>query len=287
MGYESLAQKQMNRSLSLYPAGMNAEQMFKVANLEQDRYNYLAAGTLRLQAMNSFDTSNSRQRDLEDNVHYFVKLHTDAVYDFSIEAHQGDELAINVGSIRYYEDIDPVMVLVNDDGLVIASDDNSGQGYNASIHVSIPQSGTYRLLMSPANPDKLGLVFVALDVLNQASPTDLVASLAMSEGLNQADKASDAQIEFLRLWAADALNRADYAEAIPHLEWLIDHAPQMLNSYSSLGYAYTQVGRYQDAIDVYYAGLEAGYPNQAIVMLGIGDAYRLMGDARTVTRGAP
>lgn len=280
LGQIKVAQMQMNRNLRLYPQDMSPAQMLNLANAEADRNNNLMAGTLRLEAMKIALASARNGRTLSDKTEYIISMQDNTLYTFTVEAYEGDEIAINAGS-TINSKTDPVVVFVNDDDVVIASDDNSGQGNGASFTVTIPKTGTYTLMMRAAQADKLGTAYVTLETIAEAPPSLNTVNIGMSEDMGYDERAFEAQVGYFQSQALYAMERGDYQSAIPALEWLVKNAPYVQYIHLTLGTAYSEVGRYQEAIDMYYEGLNHGYPDKPLVMLAIGDAYRLMGDART------
>ncbi|NJO40098.1 MAG: hypothetical protein HC865_05355 [Cyanobacteria bacterium RU_5_0] len=82
------------------------------------------------------------------------KLQSDSspIETYQIEGNQGDVVTIEANS----PDFDPYLFLLDAQGNVIASDDDSGGNFNSSIEMELPQSGNYMIVVNTYNPNGRG-----------------------------------------------------------------------------------------------------------------------------------
>lgn len=69
-----------------------------------------------------------------------------------IEGQAGQRLQIEATSYQF----DPRLILVDTDGTIVAEDDDGNGNFNARIDMTLPESGTYRAIVVPANPGGQG-----------------------------------------------------------------------------------------------------------------------------------
>lgn len=92
------------------------------------------------------------------------------VYRLSFEARTGEIFGAAAASD---DPIDPLLVLVAPDGTPIASDDDSGVNLNAVIQrMSLPQSGTYTLVLSQSGADDTGTIHLSINRQGQLTSSD-------------------------------------------------------------------------------------------------------------------
>ncbi len=158
-------------------------------------------------------------------------------HDLVLEA--GESLAIDLIS----EEFDPFLLLLDPSGNELAQDDDSGDGDDARILLTVPQSGRYQIWVNTYSAGEVGGY-----VLRWGETTpEMVARY-------------DAQREFDR---GIALYDADrYPEAVPHFEaaltaWLnLDDHSSEANLRSYLGMSYYFLGNLSGAVSMLETSVE-------------------------------
>jgi tetratricopeptide (TPR) repeat protein len=86
------------------------------------------------------------------------------IHEFGIEAERGQSLSL-IAQARPGDNVDPLLVLLDEDGEVLAADDDSGGATNAAIlGFELPSDGTYTVLVSHSLGGFDGQVAVAYEV---------------------------------------------------------------------------------------------------------------------------
>lgn len=86
------------------------------------------------------------------------------IHEFGIEAERGQSLSV-IAQGRPGDNIDPLLVLLDEDGEALVADDDSGGASNAAIlNFELPSDGTYTVLVSHSLGGFDGQVAVAYEV---------------------------------------------------------------------------------------------------------------------------
>ncbi len=166
---------------------------------------------------------NSNSPKFKNNSHF-------QVHEFSGEA--GKNILIDLIS----GDFDSYLILVDPQNKKIAEDDDSGKGINARVIINLPQTGTYKILVSTRKAGEVGKY--QLNWRN-ALPRDI--ELAEAEKLNK----RAIQLYQQRKYAS-AISLAERALAIRQ-KILGNNHPDVVVSLNSLAFLYSSQGRYSQA----------------------------------------
>ena len=80
--------------------------------------------------------------------------------EWAISATSGQRIVVTMES----DDFDPYLMVLSDDGLEIASDDDGGDGLNARLEFRAPATGTYTILATTATAGETGRYRIRLEV---------------------------------------------------------------------------------------------------------------------------
>ncbi|NEO06888.1 MULTISPECIES: tetratricopeptide repeat protein [unclassified Moorena] len=226
----------------------------------------------------------------------------------TFEGKAGEQITIELTS----DEFDPSLILIDPDGNRIAKDNNSGEGKNARITVTLPTTGTYVILANSYNQQVTGNYTLSW---RAATPSELLKAKAdqlLQQGIEQ-DKTSQFQAalkswqEALRIYRqledrqgiANSLNNlglayyrlGEYGKAIEfHQQSLslsreLEDRQGQANSLGNLGLAYYNLGQYRKAIEFHQQSLslsrELKYHQGEAASLGnLGLAYGKLGQYR-------
>jgi CHAT domain-containing protein/tetratricopeptide (TPR) repeat protein len=210
-------------------------------------------------------------------------------YDvYTLTGEAGETFAILLESVQF----DPYVLVVNEVGETIAANDNlaeDGGKYQAGLVVTLPETGTYRVLANSVRAGLRGtyrLVVVggeAIPGLSEVAQQQIVAKQLLQRGIQQY-RLSQFR-EALQSWQqalgifrelgnrhgeADSLDNlgmayrrlGKYQQAINYHEQSLDIAQELGNrqgeavSLGNLGLAYDSLGQYQQAINYYEQSLD-------------------------------
>ncbi|NEP24076.1 tetratricopeptide repeat protein [Moorena sp. SIO3I6] len=177
------------------------------------------------------DRLNSNSETHENNSYY--NRHT-------FEGKAGEQITIELTS----DEFDPYLILIDPDGNlnIIAQNNNSGEGKNARITLTLPTTGTYVIWANSYNKQETGNYTLTW---REATPSDLLQAKAdqlLQQGIEQ-DKTSQYQAA-LKSWQ----------EALGIYRELEDRQGEA-NSLGNLGLAYHSLGQYQQAIEFHQQSL--------------------------------
>ncbi len=175
---------------------------------------------------------NSNSPKFKNNSHF-------QVHEFSGEA--GKNILIDLIS----GDFDSYLILVDPQNKKIAEDDDSGKGINARVIINLPQTGTYKILVSTRKAGEVGKY--QLNWRN-ALPRDI--ELAEAEKLNKR--------------AIQLYQQRKYVSAIPLAERALairqkilgNNHPDVVTNLNSLAFLYSRQGKYSQAEPLYQQALQ-------------------------------
>jgi tetratricopeptide (TPR) repeat protein/SH3-like domain-containing protein len=110
-----------------------------------------------------------------------IQMTEGAVFTYTFEGGEGQTLNVAARASSSTQ-LDPLIVLLNPDGLPVASDDDSGVNLDAVIAgYELPTSGTYTLLVSHAGGETDGEARVSLSLDGEATKEFSVYALAVGQ----------------------------------------------------------------------------------------------------------
>ncbi|AOX01695.1 hypothetical protein BJP34_21645 [Moorena producens PAL-8-15-08-1] len=202
------------------------------------------------------DRLNSNSETLNDNSYY--NRHT-------FEGKAGEQITIELNS----DEFDPYLILIDPDDNRIAKNNNSGEGKNARITVTLPTTGTYVIWANSYNKQETGNYSLSW---RDATPSDLLQAKAdqlLKQGIEQYNT-SQFQAA-LKSWQ-EALGI--YRE--------LENQQGIAKSLGNLGVAYHSLGQYRKAIEFHQQSLSIekeleNRKGEADSLNNLGLAYRHLG----------
>ncbi|WP_424101985.1 tetratricopeptide repeat protein [Moorena producens] len=206
------------------------------------------------------DRLNSNSETLENNIYYY-NPHT-------FEGKAGEQITIELTS----EEFDPYLILIDPDGNRIAKDNNSGEGKNARITVTLPTTGTYVIWANSYNQQETGNYTLSW---RAATPSDLLQA--------KADQLREQGIEQYKTSQYQAALKS-WEEALRIYRELADRQGEA-KSLNNLGVAYHSLGQYRKAIEFHQQSLALAREmedrqGEARSVNNLGNAYDSLGQYR-------
>jgi CHAT domain-containing protein/Flp pilus assembly protein TadD len=216
----------------------------------------LMAQTIALESNTIDDRLNSHSDTLEDNSYY--NRHT-------FEGKAGEQITIELTS----DEFDPYLLLIDPEGNKIAEDDDSGEGKNARITLTLPSAGTYVIWANSYGERETGNYTLSW---REASPSDLF----------------QAEVIQLSLQGIEQLQRSQFRAALESWQEAIGIYRQLgdrqgeASSLGNLGNAYHGLGQYEKAIELHQQSLVlfqklGDRPGEASSLGNLGSAYHSLG----------
>ena len=205
------------------------------------------------------DRLNSSSETLNNNRYY--NRHT-------FEGKAGEQITIELTSDQF----DPYLILIDPDGNRIAKDDDSGEGKNARITVTLPTTGTYVILANSYNKRETGNYTLSW---RAATPSELLQA--------KADQVFQQGIEQYKTSQFQAAIESWQEELGIYRQ--LENRQGEARSLNNLGFAYRRLEQYRKAIEFHQQSLSLAkeledLPGEARSLNNLGLAYRRLGQSR-------
>ncbi|NET82915.1 MAG: tetratricopeptide repeat protein [Moorea sp. SIO1F2] len=247
------------------------------------------------------DRLNSNSETLKDNRYY--NPHT-------FEGKAGEQITIELTS----DEFDPYLILIDLEANLIAQDNDSGEGKNARITVTLPTTGTYVIVANSYNKQETGNYTLSWRAATASELLQAKADQVFQQGIEQYDTSQyqaalkswqealsiyreleDRQGEANSLYnlgnAYHSLGQyrkaaalKSWQEALSIYRELEDRQGEA-NSLNNLGLAYHSLGQYRKAIEFYQQSLALAREmedrqGEARSLNNLGNAYGSLGQYR-------
>ena len=209
------------------------------------------------------------------------------VYEIPFHAVAGNTIQISVESyVLNPSPIDPLIVILNEDGIPVAGDDDHGELFDSILNFVPPYTGTYTLLVSHAGGNSQGDLTLTMTGLAWSADTfRQLGQLAIEagnyqRGIEMISKAitldgGTYQDHMRRAYAFRQIDAIDYA--ISDYYKALESSPYPEEVYANLGQLYRSIDDLDSAAVAYIMALDID-PRLDAVRCDLGMIYAIWGD---------